>query len=168
MVSSYNEGGDKMGFKLNYSTALKTKTKSYEALFKKLGFLVMKHLKIKADLEVTVLVVSNAKIKSLNKKFRNINKATDVLSFPNIESNNLVSLLTKNSQLYLGDIVISNEKALTQASDYSHSQKREFSFLFVHGLLHLLGYDHINKKDEATMFKLQETILTQANIRRKQ
>ena len=96
--------------------------------------------------EISIAFVNNEKIKELNNKFRNINEVTDVLSFPMDEE-------------ILGDIIISAERALSQSKDYGHSFKREICFLFVHGLLHLLGYDHLSKEEEKEMFSLQEKIL---------
>lgn len=103
-----------------------------------------------------IILVDNKYIKDLNKKYRNIDNETDVISFALEDDKNEV-FVSKNR--VLGDIYISVDKARSQASDYGHSLSRELSFLAVHGLLHLLGYDHMNKKDEELMFAKQELIL---------
>lgn len=131
--------------------------------------------KINYDFLVSLLICSNFRIKNINKKFRNIDKATDVLSFPSIVFNHPAKINKKDiikytdndtKQIYLGDIIISMDKCISQSKKYGHSLKREFSFLFVHSMLHLLGYDHIKNNDEKTMFDIQNKILTQAGINR--
>ncbi len=104
----------------------------------------------------SVILTDNKNIHNLNKKYRNIDKETDVISFA-LEDENKEDFNLKNRSL--GDIYISVEKAIAQSKEYKHSRTRELSFLAVHGLLHLLGYDHMNKKDEKIMFKKQELIL---------
>lgn len=103
------------------------------------------------DAEVSVTFVDNARIKELNSEFRNIDRETDVLSFPMDEDGN---------DSVLGDIVISLEKAKAQSEEYGHSLEREIAFLCVHSVLHLLGYDHERSEDEEKeMFEKQENIL---------
>ena len=117
------------------------------------------------NVEISLSIVDNEEIKSLNSIHRNIDKETDVLSFPmldefnNIENNLLHPIL-------LGDIIISIDKAMTQAKDYGHSLERELCFLTVHSMLHLLGYDHMDKDEEKIMFDKQDIILNNLNIRR--
>ncbi len=103
-----------------------------------------------------IIFVDNAKIKELNSKYRNIDKETDVISFALEDEKEENVFLEKRM---LGDIYISIDKAKSQALEYGHSLTREISFLAIHGLLHLLGYDHMNKKDEEIMFGKQELIL---------
>jgi len=103
-----------------------------------------------------IILIDNGTIKEINKKYRNIDKETDVISFA-LEDDKTESMSEK--QRVLGDIYISVDKAIEQAKEYGHSLTREISFLAVHGLLHLLGYDHMNKKDEEIMFAKQELIL---------
>ncbi len=103
-----------------------------------------------------IIFVDNKKIRELNSKYRNIDKETDVISFALEDEKEENVYLEKRM---LGDIYISLDKAKSQAFEYGHSLKREISFLAVHGLLHLLGYDHMNKKDEEIMFGKQELIL---------
>ncbi len=104
--------------------------------------------------EFNIILVDDKKIRELNKTYRNIDKTTDVISFA-LEDNESI----KMEKRILGDIYISCDTALRQAKEYGHSTLREFSFLSVHGLLHLLGYDHETLKDEKIMFKKQELIL---------
>ena len=103
-----------------------------------------------------LIIVDNKKIKDLNKTYRNIDKETDVISFALEDNKDEGFNLNKR---VLGDIYISIEKAKDQAKEYGHSLKRELSFLSVHGLLHLLGYDHMKKEEEKEMFEKQELIL---------
>ena len=106
--------------------------------------------------EFNVILIDNENIRILNKKYRNIDKETDVISFAlEDEKNEKFS----SKRRVLGDIYISVDKAISQSKEYGHSLKREISFLAVHGLLHLLGYDHINKEDEKVMFSKQELVL---------
>lgn len=114
--------------------------------------------------EIGVYIVDNEEIKKLNKKFRSVDKETDVLSFPMIEFNDKPkdALIKKN--ILLGDIVISLPKVFEQAREYGHTIEREIGFLVVHGILHLLGYDHINPGDEKIMFDKQEIILAKIGL----
>lgn len=111
---------------------------------------------ISEDKNMQVVFVTNDQIKELNKQFRNIDKKTDVLSFPNDEK----------EDTSLGDIFISLEKANEQALDYAHSIEREIGFLAVHGYLHLKGYDHHTPEEEKEMIALQKQILDAANLKR--
>jgi len=105
----------------------------------------------------SVIFVSDKKIKEINKEYRNIDKITDVISFASLDEA-LPFELTQD-EIELGDIFISVAAIKRQALDYGHSTTREASFLFTHGLLHLLGYDHIEKSEEIQMFKLQDDVL---------
>ena len=117
-----------------------------------------KLLKLKFDPIVSVSLIDNEKIHDINKQYRNIDRPTDVISFAFLDGEGL-DVKKLNGNVVLGDIYISIDKALEQAKEYGHDNKREFCFLFVHGLLHLLGYDHMKKEDEEIMFPLQEEIL---------
>ena len=109
-----------------------------------------------------VIIVNNDKIHSLNKDYRNIDRPTDVITFA-LEDDKQVDI---PSIRVLGDIYISYDKVISQALEYNHSKKRELCFLAVHGLLHLLGYDHIKKEDEEKMFKLQKELLENYGIKK--
>ena len=97
--------------------------------------------------EVNVTFVDDAEIKQLNTDFRNIEKSTDVLSFP-LGENGIYDVNPENGAKMLGDIVISVDHAVNQAELYGHSLQREIAFLTVHSMLHLLGYDHVNSEEE--------------------
>ena len=118
-----------------------------------------------SDVCVSVNFVSEEEIKNLNAKFRQTDKVTDVLSFPSLNKTAKQKLQEFDAekidgQLFLGDIVICKKRAKQQAKEYGHTAKREICFLALHGLLHLLGYDHIEKTDEKLMQKTAEKILT--------
>ena len=112
--------------------------------------------------DFSIIFVDNNKIRKINKEYRNIDKKTDVISFA------LEDDKTFNTDIFrfLGDIYISIDKAKEQAEAYGHTLKREICFLSIHGLLHLLGYDHMNEEDEKIMFNLQEEILSNYGIKR--
>ena len=115
--------------------------------------------------EVSVTIVDNEEIRKINNKFRNIDRATDVLSFPLIDFDN-ESLPDDCSKIYIGDIIISIERAKEQAKEYGHSIDREIGFLTAHSMLHLLGYDHMVQEEEKEMFANQEEILNNLGLRR--
>ena len=109
-----------------------------------------------------VIFVDNDYIHKLNKEYPNVDRPTDVISFA-LEDNKEEEL---SNVRMLGDIYISIDKAREQALEYGHSLRRELSFLSVHGILHLLGYDHMEKEDEKIMFAKQEEILNAKKIER--
>ena len=109
-----------------------------------------------------VIIVDNEKIHEINREYRNIDRPTDVISFA-LEDD---KTFNRTDIRVLGDIYISIDKARSQALEYGHSFKRELFFLSVHGLLHLLGYDHMKKEDEEVMFKKQEEVLSFYGIER--
>lgn len=122
--------------------------------------------------EISVMFVDDEEIHTLNKLHRNIDRSTDVLSFPMYEydeEGNIIeefSDFNQNGELLLGDIVISLEHAAAQAEEYGHSFERELGFLTVHSMLHLFGYDHMTEEDEKEMFSYQEEILGKAGLER--
>ncbi len=122
--------------------------------------------------EAYVTLTDNMGIQELNQEHRGIDKPTDVLSFPLIEYVNGEPMIEpgdidpESGRVFLGDIIISVEKAMEQAQNYGHSPEREFAFLAVHGILHLLGYDHESEEDEKQMFSIQEGILEEMGIPR--
>ena len=109
-----------------------------------------------------IIFVDEKEIRRINKEYRHIDKVTDVISFALEDKADNIDMEMR----ILGDIYICIPRMLTQASTYGHSPKRELSFLTVHGLLHLLGYDHMTKEDEKIMFELQELILNEAGTTR--
>jgi len=118
------------------------------------------------DCEVNVLITDDADIRALNKLHRDIDTATDVLSFPFYTREDLMNI-TAQGPVILGDIVISMETASAQADAYGHGAERELSFLAVHGALHLLGRDHETPEDETDMEVKQEEILGIIGIQRR-
>lgn len=124
------------------------------------------------EVNLSINFVCEEKIKQLNKEFRNVDRVTDVLSFPNLNKNVDQTLKEFEQEkdeegiLFLGDIVICKKVAYKQAKEYGHSKKREICFLALHGLLHLLGYDHIEKKDEKLMTKTANSILEKFGVER--
>lgn len=118
----------------------------------------LKYMKLETEAEVSVTFTDNEKIHILNREYRNVDRETDVLSFPLDESDG-------DGVTVLGDIVLSLEKCASQAKEYGHSFEREVSFLTVHSVLHLLGYDHVtSKEDEKEMFSLQDEIMKTIRI----
>ena len=110
----------------------------------------------------SVVFVGDEEIHEMNREYRGVDRVTDVISFAFEDNNDLVY----NDIRMLGDIFICIPQMKRQATEHGHSEKRELSFLAVHGILHLLGYDHMNEKDEKVMFALQELILDGQNIKR--
>lgn len=123
------------------------------------------------DTEINLLFIDNDGIKEINREYRNIDRATDVLSFPMLEEED-GSLVIYDEDfiddcVLLGDIVISLERAGEQAEEYGHSIEREIGFLAVHSVLHLLGYDHERgEEEEREMFSKQEKILSLIGLTR--
>ncbi len=110
-----------------------------------------------------ITIVDNLRIREINKKYRKKDEETDVISFAFEE----VSEFRESGNIrFLGEIYISVDKAASQAKEYGHSIKRELCFLTVHGLLHILGYNHIKKSDRLIMRKLEEEILEVYNLRK--
>lgn len=104
---------------------------------------------------INVILTDDRGIHEINRQYRKIDKPTDVISFEN-----------DDSDVELGDVFLSVERAKAQAEEYGHSFEREIAFLSVHGFLHCCGYDHLNPEDETTMFALQDQILERCKITR--
>ena len=152
MIVNFNNFGDKN---------LKQKiTEIYE--------IALKETHNKSNVVIDVTIVGRNTIKELNREHRNVDRVTDVLSFPLLENDELKSHLmhNENIQTELGDIVICKSRAIEQAKEYGHSLERELCFLALHGFLHVLGYDHMQKEDEMVMLPLQDKILNIANMPR--
>lgn len=138
----------------------------------------LKEEEVVCDTEVSVIFVDNDSIREINKNERNIDKATDVLSFPMLDYNEgkVYKEVYKSysfsqedldgGELVLGDIVLSLERAKEQSEEYGHSFIREVCYLTIHSVLHLLGYDHIRETDKKRMRKREEEILESFNITR--
>lgn len=121
------------------------------------------------NLLVSITLTNPENIKKLNKEYRNIDKTTDVLSFPMFEKNEIEKMLEDNNFEYndiLGDMVISIEQVQKQAEEYGHSFERELSYMVVHSFYHLMGYDHIKEEDKAIMRPKEEYVLERLGITR--
>ena len=132
---------------------------NYEEVYNSLLIKTLDYLKIKCSPIVSISLVSEDIIQNINRDYRHIDKVTDVISFAFLDNEDRDSILKSDSEVVLGDIYICLDVAKRQAQEYGHSLDRELRFLFIHGLLHLLGYDHMTKEDEEVMFPLQEKIL---------
>ncbi len=126
---------------------------------------VVKHTLKKMEAEkseVNIIFVGLEEIHEINKAYRNVDRPTDVISFALEDTEDV----TVYEERVLGDIYICLDKVHEQAKEYGHTEIREMAFLIVHGLLHLLGYDHMIKEEEKIMFGLQEEILNEMGITR--
>ena len=124
---------------------------------------IFKHEHIK-NATLSIVLVGNEKIQELNKNYRGIDRITDVISFAFEETDGLVY----NNMRALGEIYICIPRMIEQAQDYGHSEVRELAFLTCHGILHLLGYDHMTEEEEKVMFALQEKMLDEDEKTRKE
>lgn len=122
---------------------------------------VLDHEKVK-NAYFSIIFVDLEEIQRINREYRGLDRVTDVISFALEDTEDHIN----NDIRILGDIYICIPKMKEQANTYGHSIKRELSFLTVHGLLHLLGYDHMNEEEEKIMFGLQELVLNEAGITR--
>ncbi len=123
-----------------------------------------------SKLYITVTLTNPENIRKINEEYRNMDRATDVLSFPMFERDELEVKIKNNDFEYediLGDLVISIEKVKEQAQEYGHSFERELSYMLVHGFYHLMGYDHIKEEDKKEMRPKEEKILNDLNILRR-
>lgn len=144
----------------------------------------LKHLKVPCkELEININFVSRLKIRQLNREFRSRNSATDVLSFPNLlkegvvneqlicdkltYDNYLTEINPENNHIFLGDICICKSIVFRQAKKFENTKERELVYMAVHGLLHLLGYDHLRDEDKFNMRKVEEKIMKYVNLERK-
>ena len=132
--------------------------KNYDYLDKVLEYVINK-LNIKNSY-FSIIFIDDDKMHEMNKKYRGIDNTTDVLSFALNDNKRIDTPINT-----LGDIFVSIPKMSSQALSYCHSEKRELSFLVIHGLLHLLGYDHMKEEDEKIMFGLQNEILNELGIK---
>ena len=142
----------------------------YDEVIKKVIEQCYKEENIKdSKLIITITLTNSENIKKINKKYRNIDRATDVLSFPMFEKEELKRKIATKDYKHedvLGDIVISLEKVKEQAEEYGHSFERELSYMVVHGFYHLMGYDHIEEADKVEMRAKEEKVLEKLNIKR--
>ncbi|GIM28068.1 endoribonuclease YbeY [Clostridium polyendosporum] len=133
---------------------------------------------VNRECEISVIFIDNSQIREINKETRNIDKETDVLSFPMLDypkgkvykdvykNYNFQASYMNEGELVLGDIVLSLEKTQEQSNEYSHSYLREACYLVVHSVLHLLGYDHMEEEEKKIMREREEVILNKLSITR--
>lgn len=148
----------------------------YEEIIHKVINEAVDYAELPYEAELNVILTDNESIHQINLETREIDRPTDVLSFPTLEYDEPgdFSIISEDSydfnpdtgELMLGDIVISVEKVIEQANAYGHSEERELGFLVAHSMLHLFGYDHMEDEERIVMEKKQEEILTRCNILR--
>lgn len=142
--------------------------KEYEEVIKKVLTKCFQEENIEnSKLCITITLTTPEHIRRINQEYRNIDKATDVLSFPMFEKDELEEKIANQDFMHedmLGDIVISIEKVEEQAKEYGHSFERELSYMVVHGFYHLMGYDHIKEEDKKKMRPKEEKILNDLKI----
>ena len=142
----------------------------YEKIVKRVVEQCFKEEKLTdSKLYISITLTTPEHIHEINKQYRNVDKETDVLSFPMFEKDELDNKIQNQDfehEDVLGDIVISIEKVKGQAEEYGHSFEREFSYMIVHGFYHLMGYDHIEEEDKVRMRPKEENILNKLGIRR--
>lgn len=149
----------------------------YETLAKDVILFTMEHEHFPFEAEISLTLTDNEGIWKVNKEFREIDRPTDVLSFPMLEydvpgdfspiENQTEDCFNPDTgEILLGDIIISVDKVREQAEEYGHSMQREFAFLIVHSMLHLFGYDHMEEQEAAVMEGKQREILECLNILR--
>ena len=148
----------------------------YEELFEQIVETVLDEEQCPYEAAVNLLITDNAAIREINQTNRQVDKPTDVLSFPMAEyeapadfsdlENQADCFEPDSGELMLGDIVLSQDKILEQAQEYGHSVKREFAFLIVHSMLHLIGYDHIEDSDRTQMEAKQKVLMEMLGIPR--
>ena len=123
----------------------------------------------KSKLIITITLTNNESIQKINKEYRNIDRATDVLSFPMFERKEIEEKIEKNNfpcEDVLGELIISIEKVEEQAKEYGHSFERELAYMTVHGFYHLMGYDHMEEDEKKEMREKEDVILKRLNITR--
>lgn len=149
---------------------------NYQEVAQRVGDAVLDYEQCPYESEVELLLTMDEEIREMNREFRDIDRATDVLSFPMIayESPADFAFLEEDEscfdpdtgELMLGNIVISKQKVVEQAEEYGHTVEREYAFLIAHSMLHLLGYDHMEEEECAVMEKKQREILDGLGITR--
>ena len=138
--------------------------REYAPLFETIMQATLDELGKKEEYAISVILVKKRKIHEINRDYRGIDHPTDVITFAAMEG----ELFAMEDEIELGDIFINVDAVVAQAEEYGHSIKREMAFLFTHGLLHLLGYDHMEENDEKEMFALQNEILNGLGITREE
>lgn len=169
-----------MTINIEYETEIKLDV-DYETIIRQVVEKAVDYEKCPYEIEVNVVLTDNEAIHEINKEYREIDRPTDVLSFPMIDYEKpsdfdaLEALFDENpedyfnpdsGELILGDIIISVEKVMEQALSYNHSEKRELAFLVAHSMMHLFGYDHMEEEERITMETKQNDVLNLLGIKR--
>lgn len=128
-------------------------------LFDKIIDKIKEILHIEENYVFSLILVDSTKIHEINRDYRGIDRPTDVISFALMDSDDMIDMMEEEKEI--GDIFINIDAVERQAKEYGHSFEREFCFLFTHGILHLLGYDHMKEDEEKIMFSLQDEILNE-------
>ena len=153
---------------INYSQI--DKLPKEEILIEKVVKKVLDEENIIDDIDVYITLTNNQEIHKINKEYRDVDRPTDVLSFPMYEREEIYKLKKgfddDSIEKILGDIIVSIEKVKEQAIEYGHSFERELAYLVTHGMLHLLGYDHMLEEEQKVMREREEYILEKLNITR--
>ena len=145
---------------LAFENQLSSEYDSLEEIYGGLMKVAFDHLQVKKNYEVDVSLVDEETIHQINRDYRNVDRVTDVISFAFEDDDSALSTINGDDiPRMLGEIFVCVPRALEQAKEIGNTPERELCFLFVHGLLHLLGYDHMTKEEEEVMFPLQEEIL---------
>ena len=142
---------------------------SYTKLIENVTLVCLKTEKLdNKNVEMNVILTTPEEIRKINKKFRGIDKETDVLSFPMFEKNEIKKIRANGSITpeVLGDIIISIEQVKKQANEYGHGFNRELAYMIVHGFYHCLGYDHMTEEDKSKMRKKEEAVLSKVGLER--
>ena len=144
----------------------------YEEIIKKVVEQCFKEENMEdSKLYISITLTTPEHIHEINKQYRNVDRATDVLSFPMFEKEEIDNKIAEHEfehEDVLGDIVISIEQVEKQAKEYGHSFEREFAYMLVHGFYHLMGYDHIKEEDKVIMRPKEEKVLEKLGIRREE
>lgn len=164
-----------MTFHFEYEAGKKLEF-DYESLIKKVILAVLDYEGCPYEAEVNIVLTDNEEIHKINREYRQIDRPTDVLSFPMIEyetpgdfsktEEDMSVFHPETGELLLGDIMISVDKIIEQATEYGHSLERELGFLVAHSMLHLCGYDHINENEREVMESKQKEIMKQISLYR--
>ena len=143
--------------------------KEYEEILSQVAEVCFKEEKIDdSQFYISIILTNDTNIRNYNNQYRNIDKSTDVLSFPMFEQEELEEKIKEKNEYQdiLGDVIISLETEARQAVEYGHSFKRELAYMLVHSFYHLLGYDHMVEEDKKKMREKEENILEKMNIQR--
>lgn len=137
----------------------------YKEIIKEVLDKCFKEEELGKHITITVTLTNPENIRNINRKYRQIDNPTDVLSFPMYEKEEISEVKQQKYEVILGDIVISIPKVEEQAEEYGHSFKRELSYMVVHGFYHLMGFDHMKEEEKAEMREKEENILGKLNIK---